>query len=36
MRKKLEIPTTVINFNKIGDNVEQVRTRLGAFMEMFP
>jgi benzoyl-CoA reductase/2-hydroxyglutaryl-CoA dehydratase subunit BcrC/BadD/HgdB len=36
MRKELEIPTTVINFNKIGDNVEQVRTRLGAFMEMFP
>ncbi|TXT64807.1 MAG: 2-hydroxyglutaryl-CoA dehydratase, D-component [Promethearchaeota archaeon] len=35
IRKKLEIPTTVINFNKIGENVEQVRTRLGAFMEMF-
>ncbi|TXT64983.1 MAG: 2-hydroxyglutaryl-CoA dehydratase, D-component [Promethearchaeota archaeon] len=35
IRNKLEIPTTVINFNKIGDNVEQVKTRLGAFMEMF-
>jgi len=35
IRKKLEIPTTVINFNKIGENVEQVKTRLGAFMEMF-
>jgi len=22
-------------FNKIGENVEQVKTRLGAFMEMF-
>jgi benzoyl-CoA reductase/2-hydroxyglutaryl-CoA dehydratase subunit BcrC/BadD/HgdB len=35
IRNKLEIPTTAINFNKIGDNVEQVKTRLGAFMEMF-
>ncbi len=35
IRNKLEIPTTVINFNKIGDNVEQVKTRLGAFIEMF-
>ncbi|MFO7795331.1 MAG: 2-hydroxyacyl-CoA dehydratase [Promethearchaeati archaeon] len=35
IRNKLEIPTTVINFNKIGENVEQVKTRLGAFMEMF-
>ena len=26
---------TAITFNKIGDNVEQVKTRLGAFMEMF-
>jgi benzoyl-CoA reductase/2-hydroxyglutaryl-CoA dehydratase subunit BcrC/BadD/HgdB len=25
----------VINFHKIGENVEQVRTRLGAFIEMF-
>ncbi len=32
--RRLEIPTTVINFNKIGENVEQVKTRLGAFMEM--
>ncbi|MEJ2249486.1 MAG: 2-hydroxyacyl-CoA dehydratase family protein [Candidatus Lokiarchaeota archaeon] len=35
IRNELEIPTTVINFNKIGENVEQVKTRLGAFMEMF-
>jgi benzoyl-CoA reductase/2-hydroxyglutaryl-CoA dehydratase subunit BcrC/BadD/HgdB len=35
IRKKLEIPTTVINFNKIGENVEQVKTRLGALVEMF-
>ena len=35
IRKELEIPTTVINFHKIGENVEQVRTRLGAFIEMF-
>jgi benzoyl-CoA reductase/2-hydroxyglutaryl-CoA dehydratase subunit BcrC/BadD/HgdB len=35
IRRELEIPTTVINFNKIGENVEQVKTRLGAFMEMF-
>jgi benzoyl-CoA reductase/2-hydroxyglutaryl-CoA dehydratase subunit BcrC/BadD/HgdB len=35
IRRKLEIPTTVINFHKIGENVEQVRTRLGAFIEMF-
>ncbi|TFF90757.1 MAG: 2-hydroxyacyl-CoA dehydratase [Promethearchaeota archaeon] len=35
IRTELEIPTTVINFNKIGENVEQIKTRLGAFMEMF-
>ena len=34
--RELEIPITAITFNKIGDNVEQVKTRLGAFMEMFP
>jgi benzoyl-CoA reductase/2-hydroxyglutaryl-CoA dehydratase subunit BcrC/BadD/HgdB len=32
--RRLEMPTTVINFNKIGENVEQVKTRLGAFIEM--
>lgn len=32
---KLEIPITVINFNRIGENVEQIKTRLGAFIEMF-
>ena len=35
IRRELEIPTTAITFNKIGENVEQVKTRLGAFMEMF-
>jgi len=35
IRRDLEIPTTSITFNKIGENVEQVKTRLGAFMEMF-
>ena len=35
VRRELEIPITAITFNKIGDNVEQVKTRLGAFMEMF-
>ena len=34
-RRTLEIPTTFINFNRIGENVEQTKTRLGAFMEMF-
>ncbi|MFX0077562.1 MAG: 2-hydroxyacyl-CoA dehydratase family protein [Candidatus Hermodarchaeota archaeon] len=36
VRRELEIPTIAITFNKIGENVEQVKTRLGAFMEMFP
>ncbi|MFW9938127.1 MAG: 2-hydroxyacyl-CoA dehydratase family protein [Candidatus Thorarchaeota archaeon] len=35
VRRDLEIPITSITFNKIGENVEQVKTRLGAFMEMF-
>ncbi len=35
IRAELEIPSTVLNFNKIGENIEQVKTRLGAFMEMF-
>ncbi len=34
IRRTLEIPTTVINFNKIGENIEQTRTRLQAFFEM--
>jgi len=34
VRRELEIPSIAINFNKIGENVEQVKTRLGAFMEM--
>jgi len=32
--RRLEIPTTVINFNKIGEGTEQVKTRLSAFLEM--
>ena len=32
---QLEIPSTMITFDRIGDNVGQVKTRLGAFMEMF-
>ncbi len=35
IRRELEIPSIAINFNKMGENVEQIKTRLGAFMEMF-
>jgi len=35
IRRELEIPATSLTFNKIGENLEQVKTRLGAFMEMF-
>ncbi|MFW9865419.1 MAG: 2-hydroxyacyl-CoA dehydratase [Candidatus Thorarchaeota archaeon] len=35
LRRELEIPSIALNFNKMGENVEQVKTRLGAFMEMF-
>jgi len=35
IRRELEIPTTAITFNKIGESIDQVKTRLGAFMEMF-
>ncbi|MFX1234439.1 MAG: 2-hydroxyacyl-CoA dehydratase [Promethearchaeota archaeon] len=35
IRRDLEIPSIALTFNKIGENVEQVKTRLGAFMEMF-
>jgi benzoyl-CoA reductase/2-hydroxyglutaryl-CoA dehydratase subunit BcrC/BadD/HgdB len=35
IRRELEIPTIMLTFNKIGENIEQVKTRLGAFMEMF-
>ena len=34
VRRKLEIPITSINFNKIGENLEQIKTRLGAFTEI--
>ena len=35
LRRELEIPSIALNFNKMGENVEQIRTRLGAFMEMY-
>ncbi|UCD02000.1 MAG: 2-hydroxyacyl-CoA dehydratase [Promethearchaeota archaeon] len=35
LRRELEIPSIALNFNRIGENIEQVKTRLGAFMEMF-
>ena len=35
IRRDLEIPSMYYTFNRIGENVEQVSTRLGAFMEMF-
>ncbi|MHA2393266.1 MAG: 2-hydroxyacyl-CoA dehydratase family protein [Promethearchaeota archaeon] len=35
LRRNLGIPSIALNFNKMGENVEQVKTRLGAFMEMF-
>jgi len=35
IRRDLEIPSIALTFNKIGENIEQVKTRLGAFMEMF-
>jgi benzoyl-CoA reductase/2-hydroxyglutaryl-CoA dehydratase subunit BcrC/BadD/HgdB len=35
IRRDLEIPSISLTFNRIGDNIEQVTTRLGAFMEMF-
>ena len=34
VRRKLEIPITSLNFNKIGENLEQIKTRLGAFIEI--
>jgi benzoyl-CoA reductase/2-hydroxyglutaryl-CoA dehydratase subunit BcrC/BadD/HgdB len=35
IRRELEIPTTAITFNKIGESIDQMKTRIGAFMEMF-
>ncbi len=35
IRKELEIPSIALTFNKISENLEQVKTRLGAFMEMY-
>ncbi|MFW9820293.1 MAG: 2-hydroxyacyl-CoA dehydratase family protein [Candidatus Thorarchaeota archaeon] len=34
LRRDLEIPSIAINFNKMGENIEQVKTRLGALMEI--
>jgi len=34
IRRELEIPTTAITFNKIGESIDQIKTRIGAFMEM--
>lgn len=33
--RRLEIPSIVLNFNKIGDGIEQVKTRLETFMTFF-
>ncbi len=35
IKNELEIPAIVVNFRKIGENVEQVKTQLGSFMNMF-
>jgi len=35
IRSKLDIPAIVINFKKIGENIDQVREQLRTFMEMF-
>jgi len=35
VRRELEIPTTAITFNKIGEGIDQMKTRLGDFLEMF-
>ena len=34
IRRELEIPSIALTFNKIGENVEQVKTRIEALMEM--
>ena len=34
MRNDLNIPAIVVNFKKIGENVDYVKNRLGSFMEM--
>lgn len=35
IRSKLDIPAIVVNFKKIGENIDQVREQLRTFMEMF-
>ncbi len=35
IRKKLNVRSSIINFKKIGENVEQVKTQLSSFMEQF-
>jgi len=32
--RQLEIPSTALTFNKIGENIEQVKTRIAALIEM--
>jgi benzoyl-CoA reductase/2-hydroxyglutaryl-CoA dehydratase subunit BcrC/BadD/HgdB len=33
LKSELDIPAIVINFKKIGENIEQVKTRVEPFME---
>ncbi|MHA1435991.1 MAG: 2-hydroxyacyl-CoA dehydratase [Promethearchaeota archaeon] len=33
--RRIELPTILLNFNKIGENLGQIRTRLQAFCEIF-
>ncbi|MFX1441897.1 MAG: 2-hydroxyacyl-CoA dehydratase [Promethearchaeota archaeon] len=35
IRNELDIPAFVISFKKIGEDVEQIRTQLSSFMQMF-
>jgi benzoyl-CoA reductase/2-hydroxyglutaryl-CoA dehydratase subunit BcrC/BadD/HgdB len=35
IRTDLRIPSTIIKFKKIGKNIEQVKAKLGSFMELF-
>ena len=35
IKNELDIPAIVINFKKIGEDVEQIRTQLSSFMEIF-
>ncbi|MFX1572919.1 MAG: 2-hydroxyacyl-CoA dehydratase family protein [Promethearchaeota archaeon] len=35
IRTELKIPTTLINFNKIGEGIREVKVKLESFMELF-